>query len=199
MTGPTPRLDVLTGRDAIAPAIAELARLRIDVFRAWPYLYEGSLDYETNYLSAFANSDDAVLVAAHAGTRMVGASTGIPMAQEHDAFVAPLTATGIDVESVFYCAESVLQPEWRGHGLYRGFFDAREAHARSLGCSTMVFCGVVRPDDHPARPEHDRPLDPIWRRFGYTPLDGAIARFRWTDIGETAPTEKPMQMWIKSL
>lgn len=193
------RLETLTGRDEIAPVIEALAQLRIRVFRDWPYLYEGSLAYEAKYLSAFAASDGAVLVAAYDGDALVGASTGLPMAHEHADFSAPLAEAGYDTDTVFYCAESVLLPECRGRGAYRAFFERREAHARALGFRTAVFCGVLRPDDHPARPENHAPLDPIWRRFGYRELDGAVARYSWTDVGETEETAKPMQYWIKEL
>ena len=192
-------LQTMTGRDEIAPAIEDLARLRIKVFRDWPYLYDGTVDYEAAYLSAFAASDGAVLVAAYRGDTMVGASTGLPMAHEHADFAAPIAEAGYDLDRVFYCAESVLLPECRGRGAYRAFFERREAHARSLGFSTSVFCGVLRPDDHPARPVGYDPLDPIWRRFGYRELEGAVARYSWTDVGESEESAKPMQYWIKSL
>lgn len=192
-------LETLTGRDAIAPAIDDLARLRIRVFRDWPYLYDGSVEYEARYLTAFAGSEGAVLVAAYDGSAMVGASTGLPLAHEHEAFSAPIAAAGQDTARVFYCAESVLLRECRGRGVYRAFFERREAHARRLGFDTAVFCGVVRPDTHPARPTDHQPLDPVWRRFGYRPLDGAVARYSWTDVGDTGETAKPMQYWIKAL
>ena len=195
----TLRLETMTGRDGIAPAIDALARLRIRVFRDWPYLYDGTAEYEARYLSAFAASDGAVLVAAYDGDDLVGASTGLPLAQEHADFSAPLAAAGYDIDRVFYCAESVLLPECRGRGAYRTFFGRREAHARALGFATAVFCGVLRPEDHPARPEDHAPLDPIWRRFGYRELEGAVARYSWTDVGDTEETAKPMQYWIKDL
>ncbi|MDF1793144.1 MAG: hypothetical protein P1U88_14605 [Thalassobaculaceae bacterium] len=58
---------------------------------------------------------------------------------------------------------------------------------------------MLRPDDHPARPNGYTPLDPVWRHFGYRPLDGAIARYSWTDVGESEESAKPMQYWIKPL
>ncbi|SDG07857.1 GNAT family N-acetyltransferase [Thalassobaculum litoreum] len=193
------RLETMTGRAAIAPAIDALAHLRIRVFRDWPYLYDGSVAYEAQYLSAFANSDGAILVAAYAGDAMVGASTGLPLAHEHADFSAPLARAGYDPDEIFYCAESVLLPECRGRGAYRSFFERREAHARALGFRMAAFCGVLRPDDHPARPETHTPLDPIWRRFGYRKLDGAVARYSWTDVGDSEETAKSMQYWIKEL
>lgn len=50
---------VLTGSD-IAPRIDDLARLRMEVFRAFPYPYEGSQDCEARYLAAYARSIDSV-------------------------------------------------------------------------------------------------------------------------------------------
>lgn len=192
-------LETITGREAIARLIDDLAGLRIAVFRDWPYLYDGTAAYEAKYLSAFAASDGAVLIAALHGDTVVGASTGLPLLHEHADFIAPVADAGLDPADVFYCAESVLLPQCRGQGAYRGFFDRREAHARRLGFATAVFCGVIRPDDHPARPADIAPLDPIWRHFGYAPLDGAVARYSWTDVGETEETPKAMQYWIKAL
>lgn len=69
----TLKLNCLTG-DAITPLIGDLARLRITVFREWPYLYAGDVDCEAWYLERFAKARDAVLVTARDGDRLVGAS-----------------------------------------------------------------------------------------------------------------------------
>ena len=45
----TIRVAPLTGA-AIIPALPALARLRITVFRDWPYLYDGAMTYEQGYL-----------------------------------------------------------------------------------------------------------------------------------------------------
>ena len=45
--------------DAFLP---ELARLRIRVFREYPYLYEGSAAYEEKYLKTYANVPESVMV-----------------------------------------------------------------------------------------------------------------------------------------
>jgi GNAT superfamily N-acetyltransferase len=103
------------------------------------------------------------------------------------------------MKQVFYCAESVLLPEYRGQGAGHAFFDAREAHARALGRSHAAFCSVIRPADHPARPADHRPLDAFWTGRGYAPLPGAIAQFRWKDLGEAGQTEKPLQFWTRAL
>jgi hypothetical protein len=48
----------LTGDD-ITSVLPDLARLRITVFRDWPYLYDGSLAYEEQYLAKLAKAPSA--------------------------------------------------------------------------------------------------------------------------------------------
>ncbi|MGR3493247.1 MAG: GNAT family N-acetyltransferase [Shimia sp.] len=190
------RIEVLRG-DALAGAIPDIARLRIAVFREWPYLYGGDIAYEKQYLSAYT-APGAVCVAAYDGARMVGASTGAPMADHAEDFAAALPVD-IPVDQTFYCAESVLEPAYRGRGLYRAFFEQREAAARAARLSWSVFASVIRPDDHPARPVGATSLAPVWRHFGYAPLDGAVAEFGWRDVGDDAETRKALQLWARRL
>ena len=189
---------VLTGA-ALEAALDDVARLRITVFRDWPYLYDGDAAYERTYLQAYRDSDRAVLVGAFDGADLVGASTGAPLAEHADDFAAAFEGHPYALGDVFYCAESVLLPDYRGQGIGHRFFDLREAHARALGFTYSAFCGVTRPDDHPARPVGYRPLDAFWRARGYRPLQGALAQFSWKDLGHQKETLKPLQFWIRPL
>ena len=182
----------------VGATLDDLARLRIAVFRDWPYLYDGDLDYERRYLELYTNPR-AIVVGAFDGPRMVGAATGMPMTDHDDDFSAALAGIDTPLSDIFYCAESVLLPGYRGQGAGHAFFDAREDHARALGLTHSAFCGVQRPDSHPARPAGYRPLDAFWRKRGYAPVPGAIARFAWKDIGDSTETEKPLQFWMKRL
>jgi GNAT superfamily N-acetyltransferase len=186
-------------RAEIVARLPDLAALRIRVFADWPYLYDGNAAYEERYLRAYAESEGAIVVAALDGDRLVGAATGTPMEDHAEDFAAPLARAGIDPATAFYCAESVLLPDYRGRGIGHRFFDAREAHARAMGRRWSVFCAVLRALDHPARPEGYRPLDAFWRARGYAPLPGAVARFRWRDHGDAEETEKPLQVWLRDL
>ena len=192
------RVATLTGA-AVAPILDDLARLRIAVFRDFPYLYDGDLGYETWYLGRFAAAPDAMVVGAFADEQLVGAATALPLVHEHCDFQAPFRAHGINPAHVFYLAESVLLPGWRGRGIGHAFFDAREAAGRRLGFETAAFCVVVRPADHPLRPVDYRPLDAFWRKRGYLPVEGLTTHFPWKDLGEAAETVKPMQFWSKPM
>ncbi|WP_137699356.1 GNAT family N-acetyltransferase [Marimonas lutisalis] len=189
---------VLTGA-ALDAALDDVAQLRITVFRDWPYLYDGDVAYERDYLQSYRDSAGAILVGAYDGDRLVGASTGTPMGDHADEFAAAFAGTGLDLSEIFYCAESVLLPAYRGQGLGHAFFDAREDHARRLGFTKSAFCGVLRPDNHPLMPADYAPLDPFWRKRGYAPLPGVVAQFRWKDIDQPAETDHPLQFWMRDL
>ncbi len=191
------RIERLTG-EALGAALDDVARLRIAVFRTFPYLYDGDHAYERSYLQTYRDSADAILAGAFDGARLVGAATGTPM-EDHGEFAAAFSGRGIALREMFYCAESVLLPEYRGQGVGHAFFDAREAHGRALGRRFSAFCAVIRPADHPLRPPGYQPLDAFWRKRGYTPVEGAIARYRWKDLDQPSETDHDLQFWMRSL
>ena len=192
------KVKILTG-DALDNALDDVARLRITVFRDWPYLYDGDVEYERRYLQAYQTSDCAIIVGAFDGDWLVGASTGAPLADHASDFADAFEGNDLDVSRIFYCAESVLLPKYRGHGVGHTFFDLRERHARVHGFSHICFCAVERPDDHPLRPVTYRTLDTFWEGRGYARVAGAVARFPWKDVDQKAETHKPLQFWIREL
>jgi GNAT superfamily N-acetyltransferase len=176
-----------------------VARLRITVFREWPYLYDGDLEYERRYLQAYKGNDQALIVGAYEGDWLVGASTGAPLVQHASDFAEAFRGSTVPVESMFYCAESVLLPAYRGRGIGKTFFDLREKHARSNGFTHIGFCAVQRPDDHPLRPARYTPLDGFWKKRGYAQLPGVTASFSWKDVDQPAETRKSLQFWMRQL
>lgn len=177
----------------------DLARLRIAVFRAFPYLYDGDMAYERRYLATYMDAPGAFVAGAFDGDALVGASTAAPLGAHKGAFAAPFAARGLDPDDFFYFGESVLLPDYRGRGAGIAFFDLREAEARRQGFAQCLFSAVIRPDDHPLRPAGHVPLDGFWARRGYVRLQGVRTRFAWRDVGEPHETDKPMEYWIKSL
>lgn len=195
----TPILTAHTG-SAIHPHIPHLADLRISVFREYPYLYDGTAEYEAQYLAGFAESPGAVLVTACCRGKIVGASTALPMSHADEEFRQPFTEAGWEVSTVFYFGESVLLPEYRGHGIGHAFFDLREAHAATQANVThFAFCAVERPAGHPLRPAGYRPLDAFWTKRGYGKRPDIVARFPWKDIDQPEETEKPLVFWVREL
>lgn len=183
----------------LAEVIPALARLRIAVFRDFPYLYDGDAAYEADYLADFAAADGAVIVVTRDSTEIVGAATAAPLAAQDAAWQQPLAAAGFDVSRIFYFGESVLLGDYRRRGIGHAFFDHREAQARAHGAAHASFCSVIRPHDHPARPAGHWPLDGFWRGRGYAPLDGVTASFDWKTVGGAEEEPHQLQYWTRRL
>lgn len=194
------RVQTARGRE-IAAHLPGLAALRIRVFRDFPYLYDGDEDYERRYLQTYVDCPDSVAVLVFEGERLVGASTGLPLAVEPESLTRPFQdKPPLAVERIFYCGESVLLREYRGLGIGQRFFDEREAHARALGRFDWIgFCAVQRPADHPRRPVDYQPLDGFWRKRGYEPRPDLMVTLSWKDLDDRVETPKPLMFWLRRL
>ena len=162
---------------ALEAALPALARLRLTVFRDWPYLYDGTEAYEAEYLRTYLRAPGAAVAIAWDGA-----------------------ARGLDPAAFFYFGESVLLAAYRGRGVGVRFFELREAQARAYGgIRFTAFCAVQRPADHPLRPPGARGLEAFWAHRGYTPRPDLTCRFSWKDIGQPDETEKTLMFWLRAL
>lgn len=149
------------------PFIDKLAELRINIFREYPYLYQGNLEYEKDYLNTYASCKEAILVIVKDGMEVVGVSTAIPLEFETEQCQKPFIDQNLNVNKIFYFGESVLLPQYRGSGLYRQFFHERENAAISYGSNMAAFCAVDRDENDPRKPTNYVPLNQVWQHFGY--------------------------------
>ncbi len=185
----------------IAQYLEPIAKLRIEVFREYPYLYDGSFAYEKSYLQTYIKSEKSIAILLfNESQQLVGVSTGVPLQDESKEFKQPFVKSDIDISTIFYCGESIIRKEYRGNGYYPTFFEKREKHAAQLpGIQTVCFCAVQRPQNHPLKPDDYRPLDPIWEKTGYQKHPELKTTYRWKDINEEDDSDKEMVYWLKSL
>ncbi len=190
-------LHELHGSD-IAPYLDGLGALRIAVFREYPYLYDGTLEYERDYLQSYVRCPRSIVAIVLDEGRVVGATTCMPMLDEGPEFQAAFVAAGYDLASICYFGESILLPEYRGRGLGKEFFHRREAHALSLGgIKITTFCAVDRPTEHPRRPVGYVPLDGLWEKQGYTRHPELRCSFTWKELDEAIESPKSLTFWLR--
>lgn len=185
--------ELLVGNE-LEQVIDELATLRIQVFREYPYLYDGSIAYEQNYLADYAKHEGACCVIAKSAGKIIGASTAMWLHEAGDAFANPFIEQP-DFNKIYYFAESVLLPEYRGQGIGHSFFDKREAYAQKLGAHKTVFCAVDRPANHPLKPKNYQNLEPFWRKRGYQQLPECKAYLEWRDIDREGTEVHALTFW----
>ncbi len=183
----------------IIPFIPELAKLRINIFKAYPYLYDGNLDYEATYLNTYVTCPESIIVLVFDQDKVVGASSAIPLQFETIEFQQPFLDQHLNLKDIFYFGESVLQPDYRGCGIYKHFFTEREAAAKEYGSKITAFAAIERADDDVRKPKNYVPLDQVWKRFGYQKHSELCAHIKWKEIGEQSETSKPLIFWLKQL
>ncbi len=184
------------------PALGEVARLRLSLFREFPYLYEGTEEAEAEYLQTYVQARGALLVLARdeaAGGRVVGACTAVLLSAEGDDFLRPFVAAGLNPAEVLYLGEALLEHEYQGQGLGNELLDRAEAHAQTLGLPMLAAAMVVRPDDHPQKPLGWRSPRSLLERRGYVMRPELDTTLSWLEIGESSPSPKPMRFWVKGL
>jgi len=195
----TLRIDTVTG-PAIEPLLPDVARLRISVFREYPYLYDGDSAYEAAYLRRYVERPGAAIIVCTDDEVVVGASTCMPLRLESADIAAPFVARGLDLDRFFYFGESVLERAYRGRGFGVAFFERREAHAKAGSlCEFCCFCGVRRDADDPRRPPDYQPLDGFWTRRGYAARPDLVCAMRWKEVGAAEESEHKLDFWVKSL
>ena len=181
----------------LEPFIEGLGRLRITVFREYPYLYEGTLAYEREYLKSYLNSANSMVALVLDGDEIVGATTCVPMVDEGPEFQEAFVKAGYDLSTICYFGESILLPSHRGKGLGKEFFRLREDHAQRLGAKITTFCAVDRPASHPLQPSDYTPLDGLWKKQGYERHPELQATFHWKEAGEPEESPKTLTFWVK--
>ncbi len=189
---------VLAG-SAIAEVLDDLATLRLEVFREYPYLYEGRREDELIYLGAYAKEPDACVIIAYDGLEVIGAATGMPLVQEDAQLRDACAGTTTPLDEIYYVGELLFRPAYRNYGLGRKLLARLERHISSLGRYRALTCATVeRPDVHPLRPPGYIPITRFLARTGFVRLPGASTSFMWREI-DGVKRDHPMQFWIKEL
>ena len=184
----------------IGAFIEPLGRYRIEIFREFPYLYDGDMEYERTYLSRYLKSEEGFLLLGQDASGIACACTGIPLEHEMDEFKAPFTQHGSSVTDKFYLGEIMIRKDLRGQGLgTRVMKLALGAIARTAKYQHAVLCTVIRPPNHPLKPADYKFNDNLWRNSGFSKLADYKVLFPWKDLGDARETMKPMNYWIKSL
>lgn len=191
------RCHLFTGNQATT-FISNVAELRINIFREYPYLYDGSPAYEESYLHKFMATPDSTIAIIFDGESVVGALTGLPLKYEEESVIAPWKSRKESIEEIYYFSEALLYPTYRGRGLGKRLFETSEAYVESLNTYKIFsLATVIRESDHPLKPQDYASLDGFWKSRGYSIVEGVICTISWKEVHEDIESDKPLQFWSK--
>lgn len=186
---------------AIEYHLEDIAKLRIEIFKEFPYLYDGNIDYEKQYLETYVSSNKSLVILAYIENKLVGVSTCIAMNDSDDYFRCVFSKEGFNINKSFYFGESIVLKEFRGNKIGFEFFKKREQFARRIypNIELIAFCSVDRPNNHGLRPKSYKSLNQFWSRLGYSIYRSAKVNYSWKDIDNESESLKQMSVWIKKV
>ncbi len=177
-----------------------IAKLRMTIFKEYPYLAEQDLQRETDYVRKIAIHKESIGVLIFDNTILVGVALGLPLIAEDPQMQQPFIERGLPVENYYFFSASTLLKPYRGRGIGHHFYDVRETHVKHYNkFSHICFCTPVRPANDPQRPADYQPLDDFWRKRGYVHQPEIQGHYQWTEVGKQHPEEKTLAFWIKDL
>lgn len=190
--------ELVTGT-AITGALDSLASLRLEIFREYPYLYDGRREDEIANLRSYAEAPDACVILAYDECAVVGAATGMPFIHEGEQMQAAIAVSQYSAEKLYYVGELLFYRAYRNKGLGLQLLGQLEQHIRSLGRYRHLVCATVeRPAAHSLQPDGYVPITRFLARTGFDLIPGVTTSFAWRET-DGVRRDHLMQFWVKEL
>ncbi|HLB52190.1 MAG TPA: GNAT family N-acetyltransferase [Chlamydiales bacterium] len=164
--------------------INTVANLRMSIFKEYPYLYDGSMTYEAEYLKSYAVSKNSILIIVKDKEKIVGAITGIPLMETDEMFRIPFVKHHFPVRSIFYLGEILLLKEYRGKGIgYKMYKMFEDLVRKNKQYEKIAIAEVLRDKNDPRKPENYVSVHKLWERLGYIEHSEMIMQAPYKEIG----------------
>jgi|GEM_PF-6443009 len=169
------KIDLCCGAQ-VQPYADALSHMRVEEFRNFPYLYNGTHETEREAIHRYIDSQESrVILAVDENTKDVrGFLSGFPVIADHTVFPTCkpfMDEAGVLPEKIFYLGEIILDEACRGDGTGRQMMELFFREVEKMDqFSHIAFITAVRPKDHPLRPSTYRPLHYAFLRYGFKQL-----------------------------
>lgn len=191
------QLQVLKGSE-IQPYIDTLAELRLLIFREYPYLYEGNIQEERNYLKMYYQSKNSFVILALDKGKPVGTATGVPFDKTPKEFRETFAKNGIPIEGIFYSGELILLKEYRNKGLGSRLYEELEKLV-SGKYEKIAICEVIKAKKDPKQPKDYVPSDRFWSKKGFIRHPQLAMYTSWKEIGGRKKIRHTLVFSLKSI
>jgi hypothetical protein len=190
------------------PFIADIGQLIIDVYKEWPYLYEGTTEEQTQYIQKrYIEKPNSMIITAFEHKKLVGLGMGVPLSEAPDHYLAPFRCDNrcleFPLEDVFYVGELIVKPEYRQQRIAKEICQMMGNHIlNSHRYQAVAFCTVNRPSDfHLAhlKPENYFSPDSFWEELGFTKYENLTFTGVWRLVQESDESQHQMIYWVKKL
>ncbi len=170
------------------------------MFREYPYLYDGNIEYEKEYLKRYINSQRSCIVLAYSENDIVGVCTCLPLEDELEEIYAPIEQKRFEIKNILYGGEALVLKSYQESGLSRKFEEICVTHEKKIipSLTHILVCTVER-GNHYLKPDNYSDISLILNKLNYKKLDGVKCVLSWKDIDKVKEDNKSLSYWIRDL
>ncbi len=192
------QIETLQGKATHALA-SEIASLRSSVFAEYPYLYEATIQQESQYFQTYMDKPSALCVTIKDHGSVVGMALGMSLEDHDNEYKQPFLEKPFNLPQIFYLGDLILLSQYRGKGLGKTLYQKFEDQVQEKNYQYIAFCEIQRGPDDPKKPPHYRSLDTFWKDLGYNSLSPMKVSSSWKEIGGEDAVEHDLVFSIKEL
>ena len=184
--------------------IPEIAKARLELFKEFPYLYEGTYENELKYLTDFVKNPKSIILTAHEADKLIAFVTATAVESGFDlteAIKDLMQKEDIDTSKYFYISEMMVYPEFRSFELQNKLKKDIENYAKENSYTKVCFLSVFRENDHPLRPEGYKEISRLWK-FNKNHKTDISTEFEWNTVqkdSESKLMNNRLDLWEKKL
>jgi GNAT superfamily N-acetyltransferase len=177
----------------ILPYQEEIAKLNIEVFKEYPYFYDGNLQEQIEFHKIYVNSPEGVAFLAEIDGHCVGVALGIPMTHFLPDYQKALTSKGIFLEGIFYLGEFIIRKDYRHQKIGYQLYEKLKAYAKTK-YKNLLYSEVVPTSDPPVG---YRSIQTLFKDFSLLP--NVSCEFSWKELGTNQLIPHTMVFWMQDL
>lgn len=178
--------------------IPNISKIRLVGFEERPYLYNGNMEKEEEYVSGYSSTDQSALFLAYNTNKIVGFLIASPLADYCELASTNIqeifNAHNIPLKDFYYCGEIIVLPQHRNIGVAQKIFAEVEKVAKQLGRKYLCLMTI--------KSEHQTPDNIGFAKFGFDVKKSVKVIYKWPmldESGKLTNAEHKMSFWTKQI
>lgn len=192
-------IEVLKGKE-ISRYQEQFIQMRMAFYREYPYLYSGNKEFERKYFNMFIANADSRLIVAKEEEEVVGMIIGMPLKATMEDIQKPFKEMERPVDSIYYLGDILVPKNHKGEGIGSALYEEFEGVVRGMKKYKEIdLYEIVRPTQHPRKPQDYKPLETFWEKRGYDLEADIRTQLSWKEIGEKQETPHSLIVYLKKV
>lgn len=185
---------------SIAPYLHNITDLCVQIYKEYPYLYEGTSEEYFPFIEYYAQSENGIACLLFDKDRPVGVAIGMPINEMREKYKGPFmnARPHENLGEIFYLGEYLLLKDYRGKGLGKEIYlEFERSVKKNQNMKKICFCKIDESNQTNLEIENYKPLDGFWVKNGFKKCDDITVSVDWQNVGELNDSPHILIYWLK--